>query len=267
MSVKPSAMIVSALLGLAATVALPAGAAKPAGYLSKHEVPSSAAQLPPPPAPGSAALALDEEIARRSFALRDTPRWKQAALDAQQGFPLAAGTFSCTLGVGITQADTPHLYTLLERSMKDLGRATHSAKAMYHRQRPFLVNGQPICTPDSEKTLAAEGSYPSGHTTAGWGWALILSEVAPELTDALMVRGRTYGESRNVCNVHWHSDVVQGRNLGAGVVARLHASKAFRDDLAAARAEVEAARAKGIKPTRDCAAEAAALAVEPSLAQ
>lgn len=38
-------------------------------------------------------------------------------------------------------------------------------------------------------------------------------------------------------------------------------------DLGAAKAELAAARSMGMKPDRDCAAEAAALAVKPALAQ
>jgi acid phosphatase (class A) len=103
------------------------------------------------------------------------------------------------------------------------------------------------------------GSYPSGHTTIGWIWALILAEIAPERINAILSRGLAFGESRVVCNVHWESDVVAGRTLGAGVVARLHADAAFREDLEAAKVEFAAIRAKGLKPRRDCAAEAAAL--------
>jgi len=54
--------------------------------------------------------------------------------------------------------------------------------------------------------------------------------------------------------------VVQGRFMGAAAVARLHADSAFLDEMAAAKAELEAVRAKGLKPTRDCKAEAEALA-------
>jgi acid phosphatase (class A) len=46
----------------------------------------------------------------------------------------------------------------------------------------------------------------------------------------------------------------------------LHADPAFRADLEAAKAEVAAIRAKGLKPTRDCTAEAAALAQQSPLA-
>ena len=237
------------------------------GYLAKDAIPSSLLQVPPPPEDGSAAKALDEEIARRSFALRDTPRWTLAIADADTRFPQAAGIFSCALGIPISEAETPRLERLLHRTLTDLGRSTHGAKEHYDRRRPFVGNHQAICTPGSTEKLEHDGSYPSGHSAIGWGWAMILSELSPAQTDALLVRGRSYGESRNVCNVHWHSDVMQGRLVGAGLVARLHAEPAFRADLEAARAEIAAVRLQGRTPTRDCAAEAAALAVGPSLAQ
>ena len=238
-----------------------------AGYLSPETLPNSLAMIPPPPAPGSAAFALDEEISRRSFALRGTPRWVLAISDADPTFPHGAGTFSCALNAPVTEEDTPRLYLLLHRAMTDLGRSTSSAKNHYNRTRPFVWNNEPICTPDDKARLEKDGSYPSGHTTTGWGWALILSEISPGQIDSILARGLSFGESRNVCNVHWHSDVVQGRSVAAGTVARLHADPAFRADLAAAKAELLAVRSKGLKPTRDCAAEAAALAVKPSLAQ
>lgn len=237
------------------------------GYLSTKELPNSLALLPPPPATGSAALALDEEISRRSFALRDTPRWLLAISDADLAFPHAAGTFSCALNVPITETDTPHLYLLLHRAMTDLVRAPHTAKDYYKRTRPFVVNKEPMCTPDKKEALEQNGSYPSGHTAIGWGWALILSEISPEQTDAILLRGLAFGESRNACNVHWHSDVMQGHSIAAATVARLHADPVFRADLEAVRAELSAIRKKGLKPTRDCSAEAAALAIQPSLAQ
>jgi acid phosphatase (class A) len=237
------------------------------GYLSSKALPNSLDLLPPPPAAGSAALAYDQEISRRSFDLRDTPRWLLAVSDADLSFPHAAGTFSCALNVPITEADTPHLYLLLRRTLTDVGLSTYAAKNHYNRTRPFLWNKEPICTPNERAFLEKDGSYPSGHTAAGWGWALILSEISPDQTDAILARGLAFGESRNVCNAHWHSDVVQGRVIAAGVVARLHANPAFLADLESARAEIISARKKGLKPTLDCNAEAAALAIRSSLAQ
>jgi acid phosphatase (class A) len=122
------------------------------------------------------------------------------------------------------------------------------------------VNKAPSCTPDEEKFLKMNGSYPSGHTAVGWAWALILGEIAPERIDQILARGRVFGESRVVCNVHWQTDVVEGRFLGAGIVSILHADPTFCADLEAAKVELAAIRAKGLEPLRDCAAENAAIA-------
>lgn len=237
------------------------------GYLPTEALPNSLALLPPPPDIGSAAFALDEEIARKSFALRDTPRWTLAIADADKTFPHAAGTFSCALNVPITEEDTPHLYILLRRTLTDAHQSTNAAKKHFNRKRPFQLNKEPVCTPDEKAKLEKDPSYPSGHAATGWAWALILSEISPEQTDAILARGRAYGESRNACNAHWHSDVIQGRFMGAGTVARLHADPTFRTDLEAAKAELDAVRAKNLKPRRDCIAEAAAMALLPTLTQ
>ena len=243
--------------------AMPNGADAVQGYLPKGALPDSAALLPPPPAEGSAALALDQAISQADLALRDGPRWTLAAMDANLGFPWAAGDFACALGAGVTPEDTPRLYRLLRRTLADAGAAAGPAKNRYNRRRPFLENKQPTCSPADEESLAKNGSYPSGHTTIGWTWALALSEIAPERGDAILARGRAFGDSRLVCNVHWESDVIEGRNLAAGVVARLHDDATFLADLNAAKDELAAARAKGLAPQRDCQQEADALASVP----
>ena len=107
-----------------------------------------------------------------------------------------------------------------------------------------MRNNEPICTPDDEEGLRKDGSYPSGHTAIGWAWALILCEVVPENTDAILARGREFGQSRVVCNVHWQSDVDEGRIMGAAAVARLHADESFRRELEEAKREVAGIRGR-----------------------
>ena len=233
------------------------------GYLGEKEYIDSLALLPPPPAPDSVAFALDRDVARRTFAVRGTARFAQALSDYDMNFPHAAGVYSCALNVPITETDTPKLYMLLRRVLTDAGLATYDTKNHYMRQRPFVSNKQPICAPEARAQLEKDGSYPSGHTTVGWTWALILAEISPAQADAILVRGRTFGESRNVCNHHWYSDVEWGRVAAAATVARLHANSEFRADLEAVKAELDMVRAKGLTPTRDCKAEAAALAIQP----
>ena len=242
----------------------PAAAPRPSqavpGYLSAALMPNSLTLLPPPPAAGSSAMARDAESAKAAVALHGGPRWTQATQDAILTFPAAAETFSCAVDAPITETDTPRLYVLLRRVMSDLGRSVYPTKNQYKRARPFTVNGSPQCTPELDGPLRADGSYPSGHSAIGWGWALVLAEAAPDRADAVLARGRAFGQSRVVCNVHWLSDAEEGRVMAAGVVARLHAEEAFRADLAAAKAELAKARAAGQKPTRNCTTEAAQLA-------
>lgn len=231
------------------------------GYLEHGQLPDSLGLLPPPPAAGSAQQAADLDTARRMRALRDTPRWALAVQDAQLKFPAAARSFECALQVPISQQDTPHLNMLLRRTMLDAALATYAAKNHYQRQRPFVAIGGPTCTPGEEAALAKDGSYPSGHTAIGWAWALVLTQAAPQHADALLQRGYAFGGSRVICGVHWQSDVQAGRTIGAATVARLQSDPAFQAQLALAREEIAQAQASGAKPSADCAAEAAALAV------
>ncbi len=231
------------------------------GYLQKEQLPDSAKLLPAPPAPGSPAFAQDTAIHDQAMALRGTPRWKLASSDADLSFPHIVGAFECALEVGISKEATPRLYQLVQRTMVDAGMATSAAKHKYNRTRPFVTYNEATCFPQDEPMLRGDGSYPSGHTALGWATALVLVETAPDRQDALLARGRNYGESRLICNAHWQSDVLEGRYVAAATVASLHTVPEFLQDVAIARKEVAAARKAGVpQPTRDCAAEANALA-------
>ncbi|GFO66944.1 acid phosphatase [Geomonas limicola] len=229
------------------------------GYVQQGMVPlpDSKVLLPPPPGKDSATLTADEVVSLNAMPLKGGKRWELAIRDADLSFPAAAATFSCALNVPVSEKETPHLYTLLRRSLADAANADDAAKALYNRPRPFLVNHQGTCTPDVEQFLRGSGSYPSGHSAIGWAWALILSEVAPQHADVILRRGLAFGESRIVCNVHWQSDVAQGRIMGASAVARLHASREFQEDLKEAKKEVESLTKKGLLPDQAaCTAEA-----------
>lgn len=226
------------------------------GYLDAAPIAGLLALSPPPPAPGSPAEARDLEGARTALALRGTPRWTLATSDADLFGTTATASFSCAAGVDIGPATTPLLDRLLRRTTADFGLSGSVIKRNYARPRPFMVNNEPSCTPDWEPMLRRDGSYPSGHSAIGFGWSMILAELLPDRAALLVARGRAFGDSRRICNAHWVSDVEEGRITATVALARLHADPAFTADLAAARAEVRAAN----PVTRDCAAEAAALA-------
>lgn len=233
-----------------------------AGYLQPRQLPDAAALLPPPPAAGSAALAADEELYRAAARLRGTPRWALAARDADLTFPNAAAVFSCVLGIGISAEATPHVNMLLRRVRMDSSRANDKPKDRYKRPRPFMVTREPSCTPAEEARMKPD-SYPSGHASIGWAWALTLAEIAPERADAILARGYAYGMSRVICRVHWKSDVEAGRIVGASTVSLLHSDPVFVAQMAEAKKEIAGARAAGARPPPECEAEAQALAAGP----
>ena len=230
------------------------------GYLDPKTLPNSLAILPKPPTDDSAQKAADVSTYQVTRATRGTPRWDMAARDANLKFPQAAATFACTLDIPISAEQTPHLNMLLRRTLLDAGLSTYAAKDTYKRQRPFVSMGDSTCTPAEEAALAKDGSYPSGHSALGWAWALVLSEVDPDRATALFARGYAFGQSRVICGVHWQSDVDTGRVMGAATVARLHSDSTFLAQVAAAKAELQAARNQGVHASGDCKAEAAALA-------
>jgi len=227
------------------------------GYLKRDEIPDSLTINPPPPAEGSAAEARDRERADAALALQGSSRFRLAAIDAAFFAPDGASVFSCTAGFRISQDTTPKLDAFLKRTVPDLALSTYPTKTHYQRARPFMVNGKATCTPDHEGMLRKDGSYPSGHSAIGYGWGLILAELIPDRAAALVSRGREFGESRRICNVHWQSDVEEGRAVAAAVVARLHANPQFRADLEAAREGLSVK--SGSLPRAECALEADAL--------
>ncbi|MDR2668761.1 MAG: phosphatase PAP2 family protein [Desulfovibrio sp.] len=226
------------LLCLLCFAVLPAHAA---GFIAPGDEPDSLVFLPPPPAPDSAEFLRDQAVYLQTRSLKGTERWSQAAFDAdiennRQDF------FKDALGFSIDKQRTPALYALLSRVRADFGAAARSAKDRYRRVRPFMYFGQEgaTCAPVFEEELKTNGSYPSGHTTLGWGMALILSEVLPARKDDILKRGYEYGMSRVVCGVHWQSDVDAGFLVGSAVAAQLHNSREFQELLRNAQAEVAA---------------------------
>lgn len=212
---------------------------QPEGYLTIYDIPNSKTVLPPPPKPGSAAHELDLGISEMYLKSDDSVRWRQAQIDANLDFPVSIDNFAEVLDTEISLETTPHLYLLLNRAVADASASTAAAKVFYKRLRPFLVNNQPTCDPGSESYLSNSGAYPSGHSAIGWTWALILSELFPGQANAILKRGRDFGDSRVVCNLHWHSDVVEGRSMGSATVAALHGNEKFMHDLEKAKQEVK----------------------------
>jgi acid phosphatase (class A) len=197
--------------------------------------------LPAAPVAGDARDQADRRIFLATRALQGTPRWQMAAEDAAIGAPAMLQHFSCGLDIELTPQQAPRLVALLQQSTREAAQSMAQAKNFYKRQRPFLVDEGPTCV--SPETVGNSYDYPSGHTTAGWTWGLVLAQVDPERAVPLLKRGRAIGDSRVICGVHNASAVEGSRTLTSAVVAAISGSAVFQNDLAAARAELAALRA------------------------
>lgn len=207
-------------------------------YLTNRQAIDSLALLPPPPAPGSIMFLNDQAMYEQGRLLRDTPRGKLAAEDANLSSGGIAGAFSAAFGRDINAATTPQLYKLLTNMIEDAGDlATRAAKQHYMRIRPFAFYKVATCNTRQQTELSSNGSYPSGHTAIGWATALVLAEINPARQNEILKRGYELGQSRVICGYHWQSDVDAARLVGAAVVATLHTSPQFATQLQKAKAE------------------------------
>lgn len=141
-------------------------------------------------------------------------------------------------GDAFTEERLPRTARVFEDVLHALSPAVGAAKDANNRRRPVRDDPSVLqCDPLDERTLN-QSSYPSGHAAGGWAWALVLAELAPSRADAVLQRGRDYGDSRVICGFHYPSDIDASRVLAAGVIARLHADSSFRRDMDAARREI-----------------------------
>lgn len=233
----------------------------PSGYLTEATSPDTIAILAPAPVAGSTRYEADRTVFLATRSLKDTPRWAMAQGDVP--IPGIFKGMACSVGVELSAKNAPKTIAIISKAGRDMGRAIDRPKDFYKRQRPYMIDEGPICTPRSD-ALDKSFDYPSGHVTYGWTVGLILAELAPDRATPILARARAFGESRLVCGVHNLSAVEAGRTNASILVSALHGSEAFRKDMEAARKEIAAARKSGPAPdTTACAAEAAVIATSP----
>lgn len=211
------------------------------GYLTADAL-DGAALLGPPPTPSSLRGQADRAHYEETRALEGTPRWAQAIADNDLWGGGALKQYSCKLGVSIDEKQTPATLRVLHRVELDVRTIGTPAKDLYNRPRPLIGDDKPICIP-REDWMKTNASYPSGHSMTGWAWALILAELAPAKADAMLSTGKSVGDSRAICGVHYISDIEAGRTLAAAMVAKLHGDPQFQRDIAKARGEIAKAKA------------------------
>lgn len=220
-----------------ALVALALTAAAPAFAQTQTPLIDGAALAGPPPAAGTPREAADRLSMRPQVS---EERLAQATADLEFN---AFTMFQPVLGAEFTRERFPRTAELLTATVQGVNPAVNAAKTAYDRERPY-VQDRALLRCDNPENPGSGGSYPTGHGAGGWALALVLAEVIPARADAVLQRGRDFGDSRVICGYHFPSDIEASRLVAAGGVARLHADPAFRRQLDAARRELARAYAE-----------------------
>lgn len=173
--------------------------------------------LPAPP--GSGSLAEKAELtAIRLLQKARTPErdaWAQhlAKTDGMDQFRSLLGAYEQQAGKLKGVGATALMYTAIGATAA----TTAYFKHKYDRQRPFQVDDRIV--PVVKKP--SDASYPSGHTSAAFAAARIISNIDPSRATEAYRIATEVGMSRIYGGVHFPSDVVAGALLGTAVADRV----------------------------------------------
>ena len=219
-------------------------------YVKPYEMPNAGYYLPAPPDTASMDFVDDMIQWQWGKSQRNTPRGRQADLESPWMPYIMESVMSQCLGLDtICKEKTPALARLLLRAYNTGNKSTAAAKALYMRTRPFVQMGEDTWAEYDTDFLRTNGSYPSGHTSLGWGTALVFAEMWPELQDTIMRRGFQFGENRIITGAHYQSDVTAGYLCASAAFAHAHLHPEYDQDIEAARAEYK--RLKGLPADYD----------------
>lgn len=210
-------------------------------YLVGDKVPDALAYLPTPP--DSMQIFDNGDYARWIWgkSVRNTPRGEQASKDSKYGIIRMSAIYSEVLGIEISEENTPAIYRFMVNSGLTGATSVVTMKRAYFRKRPFMLMNEPLWSEwDTHEDLDNNSSYPSSHTSNGWGTALALAEMAPHLQDTILRLGLEYGVSRVIVGAHWQSDVDAAMLTSSAAIARAHATEKYIAHLNAAREEYAA---------------------------
>lgn len=168
---------------------------------------------------------------------RDTPRGRQAATDAASKVHHFLAQYSLCLNMQLDTNNAPHITAYLKYVRQALKTESGRLKDGGFRRRPYVQLDEPTLIPEEEESHALTSSYPSSHSTFGWGLALAMVELTQDSMNSILQRGFEYGRSRVIAGYHWASDVQAARILAAYTLVRLQREPQFQTLLDSARAE------------------------------
>jgi acid phosphatase (class A) len=188
--------------------------------------------LPPPPSDkNSEAEKADLAELHRIEQTRTPAQVAAAQADERE---LDMFVYRTVLGEKFSAANLPLTAALSERVHRQASATIGPLKDEYKRPRPYQFDStlHPVCG-----TVTEPNSYPSGHTIIGYLEAFTLAQIVPEKHRQIMERADDYAHNREVCGVHYPTDIASGREAAYAVFGEMMTSAEFQKELAAARAE------------------------------
>jgi hypothetical protein len=215
-----------------AALALAKDEVKNPHWLSKDDVAAIVAQIPPPPAAGSDAEKSDLQEEMDAEKTRTPERIAEAKLDANYSVTL----FTNIVGPKLTPQNDPVTFHFFDELNRQIAEVVGAAKDHFKRLRPYLGHPDLI-----HPLFQANGySYPSGHATHSFAFAVVLGEIFPDREAAFMDRAKKIANSRVDAGVHYTTDIKEGEAVGCEIARELLDKPAFQQELKAAEAEVAA---------------------------
>ncbi len=186
---------------------------RPVYWLSMAQVQALADSVPPPPAACS----------------------PDAKAEAKRDEHFSTALFQPVLGPKFDAAHAPKVYDFCKEVGDDSSAVDGIAKNKWKRLRPYQAHKEIIAL------FPVEGmSYPSGHATAAYLFAAVLSQLYPARQPALMHQAALIAQSRVDAGVHYPTDIEEGQKLGLAIAQALLANPEFQKSLAEAKAAATA---------------------------
>ena len=210
---------------------------RPCASLTPSALPQAPAAAPPDPAVASAGLQL--EMGPLYKAVGQPPKPQTAAADQDLAILLWLQKhrtpdqiakswllldrnivqFDRALGIDMTKS-TPAVVLGVTSFLKLVDGAKDSIKDRLQRPRPFVSHPEiRVCLPPE-----SGWSFPSGHSAFFRSAAVLLADLVPERRERLLAVGLLGGTSRNICGLHYPSDVDAGQRLGEAAALQILSS-------------------------------------------
>lgn len=204
--------------------------------------PNSRRILPPPIDTASYRYQGDVAAHWLARSLRNTPRGMQALIDHSKHVEDFLSQYSVCLDMPLDTTVAPNITAYLTYVYTTLRAESKRLKNSGFRRRPYAQLADGSMIPDEEEEESTDSSYPSTHSTLGWGMALAMVQLTPDSMNAILERGFEYGYSRVIAGYHWASDVQAARLLASYTFVRMQREPEFQTLAAAARNEYASLR-------------------------